>query len=84
MRRTDSSHGIKKSSDDSLRLVYVLKTHAIGLGVSRSLAMKGVPVIGIDYSKEAKDLRSNSFVAHHLNPDIEKSWSMRDMALIRR
>jgi D-aspartate ligase len=73
----------RKRSDDALRPVFVLKTHAIGLGVSRSLAMKGVPVVGIDYAKDAKDLRSNSFVAHHMIPDIEKSPDAAVEALIR-
>ena len=55
------------------RPAFILNTRAIGIGASRSLAMKGVPVVAVDFRPEAAKLRSNSFTAYHQIPDIEKS-----------
>ncbi len=68
---------------DGARPVFVLNIRAIGLGVSRSLAMKGVPVIAIDYIDGSERLISNSFSEFHKIPDIEKSPDEAVEALIR-
>lgn len=53
------------------RPAFVLSTLAIGLGVSRSLALKGVPVVAMDYRKGAAKTASKSFSAYRQIPDIE-------------
>lgn len=53
------------------RPAFVLNTRAIGLGVSRSLAMKGVPVIAVDFRKEASKMTSKSFSSYRQIPDVD-------------
>jgi hypothetical protein len=43
------------------RPVFVLNIRVIGLGVTWSLALKGVPVIAIDYIDGSEKLLSNRF-----------------------
>ena len=54
------------------RPAFVLNTRAVGIGASRSLAMKGVPVIAVDFRKEAAGMMSKSFDAYYQIPDIQK------------
>ncbi len=70
-------------SEGRARPVFVLNIRAIGLGVSRSLSMKGVPVIAIDYLEGSDRLISKSFTAFHKIPDIEKSPDAALEALIQ-
>jgi D-aspartate ligase len=72
-----------KGSKLTARPVYILKTHAIGLGAARSLSNKNVPVIAIDYLKDAVNHRSKSYFAYHRIPDIEESPDAAVEALVR-
>ena len=70
-------------SEGSARPVFVLNIRAIGLGVSRGLSMKGVPVVAIEYLEGSERMISKSFTAFHKIPDIEKTPDAALEALIK-